>query len=452
MRENLKRWLILLPLLAGLGILAFVIKHRADPQQAPLTEQARPVRVIAVPSVTVVPRALGYGNVEPGKTWEAVAEVSGKLVAIHPRLKRGAILKADEVLLRIDPTDYELAVAQTEANIQATEAQLAELDVKAANTRTSQEIEQKVLKLGEQELERKRKLADRGTVTRSELDAEKRNMLALRQSVQNLNNTLNLIPAERKLLQAQLARDQTQLRTAQRDLERTTIRLPFTGRVAQVEVERNEYVRQGDMLAQVDSIDVAEIPAQVPMGRVGALIRSNESLTRVPTDLDELRRVLGLSARVWLRDKGLTVMWEGRMARFSDTIDPQTRTLGVIVEVDDPYKDVQPGVRPPLLKGLFVEVELRGRARPEQRVIPRSALHGGQVYTLTEENRLRKRPVRVSLVQPEFVVIADGIEAGERIVISDLIPAIDGMLLQPLPDEEVLERLLREAGGEEVTP
>ncbi len=410
------------------------------------------MRVIEAPRVTVVPRALGYGNVEPGKTWEAIAEVNGKIVEIHPSLKRGGVMPPGQVLFRIDPTDYELAIAETETTIQSTQAQLAELEVKEANTKASLAIEQEVLELGEKELERKRKLVARGTVTRSETEREERTVLGQRQSVQNLRNTINLIPAERKLLEAQLARDRAQLASVRRDLERTTISSPFAGRVAEVEAELAEYVRQGDRLTAIDSIDVAEIPAQVPMGKLGALIRSEQTLTIMPTDLEVLRQALGLSARVWLRGENTTVMWEGRVARFSDTIDPQTRTVGVIVEVDGPYENVQPGVRPPLLKGLFVEVELLGRPLPDRLVIPRSALHGDQVYLLNNEDRLVKRAVEVGLIQPDFVVIDSGIEEGERVIISDLIPAIDGMLLAPVSDSDMLARLLAEAGGEEALP
>jgi RND family efflux transporter MFP subunit len=452
MGESLKKWSIVIPLALGIGALVVMVKNRSQPNQAPVMEQARPVRVIEAPRVTAVPRALGYGNVEPGKTWEAIAEVNGKIVEIHPQLKRGAVMAPGQVLFRIDPTDYELAVAETETKIQSTRAQLAELEVKEANNRASLAIEQGVLELGEKELERKRTLVARGTVTRSEVDREERTVLGQRQSVQNLRNTLNLIPAERKLLEAQLARDRAQLASVRRDLERTTILSPFAGRVAEVKAELAEYVRQGDVLAAIDGIDVAEIPAQVPMGKLGALIRSERTLRVLPTNLEVLREAMGLSARVWLRGENLAVMWEGRVARFSDTIDPQTRTVGVIVEVDGPYENVQPGVRPPLLKGLFVEVELRGRPLPDRMVIPRSALHGDQVYLLDDEDRLSKRTVDVGLVQPDFVVIDGGIEDGERVVISDLIPAIEGMLLAPLPDPEVLARLAAEAGGEEALP
>jgi multidrug efflux pump subunit AcrA (membrane-fusion protein) len=148
---------------------------------------------------------------------------------------------------------------------------------------------------------------------------------------------------------------------------------------------------------------------------------------------------------VWLRDSGLDVRWDGRFARMSDTLDPDTRTVGVIVEVDQPYADVQPGVRPPLVKGLFVEVDLRGPPRPERLVIPRHALHAGQVYLIGEDGRLEIRAVTLETLQPEYAAVADGVEAGERVVVSDLVPAITGMRLEGAPDNELLERLKRSA-------
>jgi multidrug efflux pump subunit AcrA (membrane-fusion protein) len=117
----------------------------------------------------------------------------------------------------------------------------------------------------------------------------------------------------------------------------------------------------------------------------------------------------------------------------------------VIVEVDQPYADVQPGVRPPLVKGLFVEVDLRGPPRPERLVIPRHALHTGQVYLIGEDGHLEIRAVTLETLQPEYAAIADGLEAGERVVVSDLVPAIAGMRLEGAPDNELLERLKRSA-------
>ena len=95
---------------------------------------------------------------------------------------------------------------------------------------------------------------------------------------------------------------------------------------------------------------------------------------------------------------------------------------------------------------MFVEVVLSGPAR-EAVVIPSSAEHGGAVYVAAEENRLERRAVEVSLVQPSFLAVAAGIEAGDRVVVSDLIPAIEGMLLDPVDDVAALAALTADATG-----
>jgi multidrug efflux pump subunit AcrA (membrane-fusion protein) len=132
---------------------------------------------------------------------------------------------------------------------------------------------------------------------------------------------------------------------------------------------------------------------------------------------------------------------------MSPTIDPQTRTVGAIVEVDEPYRQAQPGIRPPLVKELFVEVEFMGKQRPDRLVIPRTAVHDERVYLVDDDNRLKIQPVKVGLIQPEFVEIQQGVAAGNRVVISDLLPAIDGMLLDPYEDEATQLRLIQQAEG-----
>jgi len=121
----------------------------------------------------------------------------------------------------------------------------------------------------------------------------------------------------------------------------------------------------------------------------------------------------------------------------------------VIVEVDAPYANVRPGVRPPLVKGLFVEVDLRGAPRQQRLVIPRHALHRDRVYLIDEDRRLEIRQVALEALQPEYAAISEGLSAGERVVVSDLAPAIAGMRLDGRPDPELLERLIRAAAAQD---
>jgi RND family efflux transporter MFP subunit len=444
-----RKWLFFLPLLLGAFVLVLLVRRGDAPEHLEREPLPRSVRYIEAPVVTQVPRALGYGRARPVRVWEGVAEISGRILELHPELKKGALLPAESLLLRIDPSEYELAVSRAQADILATQAQLAEMGVKESNTRASLEIEAEALGLREVELRRKRDLVKKGTLSASEFEQEQRALLAQRQQVQAQQNALNLLPAERQLLEAQLARYEAQLASARLDLSRTEVRLPFRARISEVNVEAAQYVRQGASLVKADAIDKAEVEAQIPIARMRSLLNGGPQLDLGALPPGQLARSLGIRAQVWLRDGGLDVSWDAKFVRMSDTLDPDTRTIGVIVEVDAPYADVQPGVRPPLVKGLFVEVELRGRPRPGSLVIPRQALHDGQVYLLGVDDRLEVRPVETAQLQPEYVVIASGLEPGERVLVSDLIPAAAGMALAGQPDPEVLGRLLATAMAED---
>ena len=450
MSNLLGRKLLIIPVVAIGLITAFLqVKNRADPEKLDYEETTTAVRTITIPSLTVVPSFMGNGNVEPGQVWNGIAQVAGNVIAVDPTFKKGAIVPVNQFLLQIDPTDYELAVVQVETNIEAVQAQIAELEIQEQNSVASLTIERDSLKILNMEIQRKKKLLDSGAASSSELEKEQRGLLAQRQNIQSLENTINLYPAERRRFNAELARLNAQLQSARLDLDRTRVTVPFTARISDAGVEQFQFVRQGDRLGSADGISIAEIEVQMPLWRIAALIRSEGV-----TDLSELRAGdigdrLGLTAVVSLDRDNLFAEWEARVARFSDSLDPQTRTLGVIVEVDNPYANVKPGIRPPLVKGMFVGVELRGRSRPNTLIIPRSALHGQHVYVLNQENRLETRAITTGVAGASYYSVTDGLEAGEKIIVSDLVPAIEGMLLHPIDDPETTARLLAAASNQQ---
>lgn len=446
MRSDLFKKLLFIPVIAmGIATMYILVKNRADPEKLQFEESRFAVRVIQVPSLTVVPSFRGYGNVKPSQVWNGVAQVAGKVIAVDPTFKRGTIAPDGQFLIQIDPTDYELAIARVETDIEATRARIAEIEQQEVNSSASLKIEQESLELSRAELGRKRNLVAQGAASSSEVEKEQRNVLAQSQSVQALSNTISLYPVERRRLAAELNRLQTQLDDAKLDLDRTRVTLPFTARISEVAVEQFQFVRQGDRLGTADGISRAEVEVQMPLWRIAALIRSEGV-----TDISELQsgaigERLGVTARVNLERDTLSAEWEGRVARFADALDLETRTMGIIVEVDNPYAGVRPGIRPPLVKGMFVDVELRGRPRPESLVIPRAALHGEYVYVVDADSRLERRTVRIGRSGVSYYSVDEGLTAGERIVVSDLNPAIEGMLLDPVPDPDTLTRLTEAA-------
>jgi len=453
--ERERKWrplLILPPLLVGVASLVLLVQARGAPERELRDELRHRVAVIEVPAVAVRPRAVGYGTAQPARVWTGVAQVSGRITETHPKLERGAFIPEGAVLVRIDPTDYQLAEAAAQADIAQLEAQLAELEVREENTRRSLDIERRRLALSRRELERKRKLRERGMISESEVDQEERRFLEHRQSVQALENELDLVPSERRRIEAERERARVRVEQAHRDLEHTAIRAPFDCRIAEVEIETAQFVSAGETLVVADGIAAAEVFAQVPLASFRNVLPPGlEFGGMTPETTWELPARLGLSARLRLRSGDFAAEWQGRFDRVS-TLDPETRTVGVVVVVERPYAGARPPERPPLVKNMFVEVEIGGRPQAQTVVLPRASVHEGRVYVVGADERLEIREVAIGFSQGDFVTIRRGVEAGERVLVSDPVPAVAGMRLDPVVDEAAASRLLTQTRGDETSP
>lgn len=448
-----RRILILPPIIIAVAILMFVIKNKKAPEQVEAIEQSRAVRTINITPVDVVPRILGYGVVEPGRVWNAVAQVSGRIIKVHPNFKKGALLKKGTEIVRIAPDDYKIAILQAEANIRAAEAKLQEMALGINNTKASLVLERQSLVINEQEYKRSLDLKRRGTIAQATLDKERRNLLNQRKKVLGYESSLKLFPTQIKAQTEQKAISVSQLETAKLNLKRTSITLPFNARISKVNVEVTQFVAAGSTLGIGDSIKRAEIPAQIPLTQFSALMKASASdISTMRMELNEgalsmMSKKLGMYAVVRIRFGEEVIEWPGVVARISDTVDPKTRTIGAIVSVDKAYKSAIPGQRPPLVKGMFVEVEIRTTALKDQIIIPRSALHDGKVYLVDDKSRLIIKTVNVKLTQGDFVIIKNGLAPKDRVIVSDLSPAIHGMLLQSIDDVSVSNRLMTQASG-----
>lgn len=436
---------------AAVGVVALIALRasRAEPEKVDPTETGRRVRTLVVEPLRVIPRATGYGVAEAREEWQMVAEVSGRVVELGERLEEGNFVEAGTTLIKIDPADYELSEVRQAANLEGVRAQIAELRVQESNTRESLKIEERSLELAEASLRRLRTLHGSGAASEAEADAEERNVLAQRKAVQSLRNTLRQLPASRKVLEAQLKQQEAGLAGAARDIARTEIVAPYDVRIREVRTALQEVVGGGQVLAVADGIDMAEIPAQFTIGELRPLLPFSPSNSPLSThSLSRLPELVGLAATVRLESSDLRAEWDATFDRFT-AVDPQTRTVGVVVAIDDPYRVGRGKRKPPVVPGMYMEVELRGKPREACLAVPRSALHGDVIYVVDEQLRLQRRQVELEFRQPEYACLASGVAAGEQVVLTDLIPAIEGMLLEPVPDEEAVAELLEVSGARE---
>ncbi|TQV86260.1 HlyD family secretion protein [Exilibacterium tricleocarpae] len=411
---------------------------------------ARTVEFIEARTLPYKSRALGYGTVTPTTVLEANTEVAGKVIFVHPQLKQGATLPQGTLVVSIDRTHYDLALAQASADLASHRASLEELAVEQGNTEVSLQISQRRLGLGEQELQRIKRLAQQGSVSQSDADREEQSLLNLRQEVQNLNSQLALFPTRRQVIEAQIARARAQVEEQQRNLARTDIALPFTARIGAVHVEAGEFVASGTALFRAADISQVEIKAQMPLLHARALVLglapgAAAEVRGTPPDILEH---LQLDVTVRLVGAPQSAVWEGRAVRIGEALDADSRTIAIVVAVDNSYEKIVPGQRPPLLEGMYTEVELQAPAQPRQ-VIPRRAIHAGRVYIARADDTLEIRPIAVAFLQGELAVVEAGVEDGERVIVTDLVPAVAGVKLNPRhrPATEREIDLLAAGGG-----
>jgi RND family efflux transporter MFP subunit len=427
---------VLPPLVLGILMLVYMGSGKQPPTRTERGEPTQPVRVVEALQVDLLPEAKGYGEVQPAKVWAAVAQVAGRIIDTYPRLRDGEIVPAGTLLFSIDPVDYELKLAQAKA-------ELTEMDVQEQNAQASLAIDKGNLRLAQREQERIRKLSSSGTASQSDVDAAERAALNARTAVQNTANTLALLPTQRRLLEAKV-------RQAERDLANTRVTAPFNLRIAELAIEKHQYVGVGQTLFKGDAVERVEIVAQVAISSLRKLLLGRELPVPAISDLqNELQNFTGFRPIVRMDMGAETAEWEANFVRFSDQVDPQTRTIGVVVSVDNPFGKIIPGKRPPLSKGMFVQVVIRGHVQPDRIILPRSAVRAGKVYLVGEDKRLLIKPVSILFSQGPLSIIADGIELGELVVVSDPIPAVEGMLLEPVPDIALQAQMLATAKGEQ---
>jgi len=415
-----------IPLSLGVVAISYsgMLKSAAAPKET--VQQPTPVRVITLTEVDLMPRVSGYGVVAPARVWRAVARVEGEVIETSPLLANGTLAPAGTVMLRIDDTDLRLTLAHLDA-------QRAALEVKDQTLNASLELSRADLEISQKDLKRQQDLQAQGISTQAARDQAARAELAARSKLTEIENQLALNAAEREVLLAQRA-------ISARSLEFTSVVAPFAVQIGSVQSDLGQFVTRGSTLFSADGTEAAEVTAQFPMGQMGPLIRA----------LGPGGTVLDLTATVRLSQAGHAVEWPATVARVGDALDARTQSANVIVRVDQPMTQAVAGQRPPLRRDMFVEVVLSAPLR-KALVAPASALRDGRALVVSAEGKLEPRAVDLAYTADGLSVIAGGLVAGDKLVVTDPAVAVPGMAAKPVEDKALVAELARQASGKDAS-
>lgn len=449
------RSLLILPPLALSAVLVwFSLGVQPTPPLAKVQERRVPASFVTAVPRSFIPVVSGYGLVAPERVWPATAQVSGQIVHLHPAFARGGRINAGEVLIRIEPQEYQLTLERTAADLAAAMARIEEMRVTQKTTVDALEIEQEALRLVEVDFERTQLLAKRGVVSDSAVRAQQRDVLAQRTKVQSLETTLALLPAQITALERSAEASRVAKQLAQLDLDRTIIKAPFDGRLANAEVELSQFIAVGAQMAVLDGMSV-EVDAQIPQARLQSLLRliaGTDAFAKTPAigpislasqtgskarsrATLQRRDPRQLSARLSLDPDSGGHLWSAEVARTADGISTETRSVGVIVRVNESDAQADLAGRPALIKGMFVNVDLNAPPVEGVILVPRASIQNERVMVADAQDRLIYVPVTIVYTLDDIAVLApDALPADARIITSNPSPAIEGLLLAPRPD------------------
>ncbi len=338
------------------------------------------VRVQNVDMEAIQLKVHSQGSVVPSTVSQLIPEVSGRVTWTSPNLVAGGYFAAGQELARIDELDYKNARDRA----------------KAALNRAKAEVEHARFENG-----RLKSLAERKLTSRSALE--------------------NGLRAYR-VSQAAFEDATVSFEQAEENLNRTVLRAPFDGLVKSENVDIGQFAARGQAIATLYASDIVEVRLPIADRQLAFL-----NLPSLRTgNLPETQQP---SVTLTAEYGGRTLNWEGKIVRTEAEIDTASRMVQLVARVETQAD--QPG----LSVGLFVNAEISGIAVEDVVVLPRSSLRNeNQVLIVDGENKIRFRTVTPLRLYQDSVLIADGLVEGDRVCVSTLQTAIEGMNVNPISE------------------
>ncbi len=367
-------------MLLAAGAVTLLLYHNRPP--AEIQEPEAPIVTVDVAEVvkqTVRIPVQAQGTVTPSRETALLAEVSGRIVEVAPAFEVGGFVKEGDMLLRIDPRDYETHVLRAEAAIKTAESALAQETGRA--------------EVAQREWEKLPKGSQRSAEAKA---------LYLRKP--------QLAQAKAQLLAAR-----ADLNTARDNLERTMVKAPYDALIKAKHSDLGQFVAAGSRLADVFSIDYAEVRLPIPQSKLEYL------------ELPEMgTKDLGSTIDLYTDVGGDIKHWQAQLQRTEGVYDERSRALYTVARIDDPYA-LNTTEREPLRIGTFVNANIEGRELNDIVPLPRYVLRAGNFLWVVDDSlRLRNRKVTLLRTSGDYIYVSAGLDNGDLVSLTILDGSFDG--------------------------
>ncbi|RLQ21972.1 efflux RND transporter periplasmic adaptor subunit [Seongchinamella sediminis] len=346
----------------------------AEPVYQPLSVDV----AVATPE-TVRVQVQAQGTVKALRETSVMSEVSGRIIETADNFLVGGFVAEGDVLLRIDPRDYQTELLRAQASVESAESNLVQ---------------------------------ERG---RAEVALREWQKLPSGSQRSKEARDLYLRKPQLELAEAQLLAATADLNTARDRLERTIIKAPYNAVIRAKHSDLGQFVSEGTRLAEIFAVDQAEVRLPIPQSRLEYL-----ELPGIAGDARE--QAIDLYTDV----AGEVKHWQATLHRTEGVFDERSRVLYAVARIDDPYALTHPG-REPLRLGTFVNANITGRAFDNIVVLPRHILRAGNNLWVVDENSiLRNRQVSILRAGDNEIFVTAGLDAGERVSLTSVDASLNG--------------------------
>lgn len=385
--------------LGGAAVVFFLFTGKDKPPRTDEVRFAPQVNVVTVQPEELTLSVDAQGSVVPRREINLVNQVGGRIVKIDDNFFDGEFFEAEQPLVWIDERDYKNALTRAQADVASAQQRLALEQAEAEQAARDWDL-----------------LGGEGAPS----------ALALRKP--------QLAEA-----QAQLDGARASLEDAKLNVERTKITVPFAGRVREKSVDTGQFVAAGQTLGTVYSTDVVEI--RLPL--------TDRQASFLDLPLSPRQKMAPLPVKISGTFTGRDVTWDGVIRRTEGAIDPRSRVIVAVAEVEDPFnlKEGSDQTKAPLSVGLFVSADIQGKTFSNIFRIPRNALRStNDVIVVDSASKLVFKTVDVLRTTANYAYIRDGLAPNDRVLTTLVDGPISGMVV------EVIGTQTAEGGNAPTTP
>jgi RND family efflux transporter MFP subunit len=360
----------------AIGAFYLLIDNKPMPVKS-VTEVNLPVVPYTVAKTTKVSIPIfSRGKVSPAHVRHITSEVPGLVTFVSDNLIKGGLVQKDELLIQLDQQPFILDIAKKQSSLDQAKLEFYKTKAKA-------------------------RVAKKG-------------------AGKNASDYARHVP-QLRYANSQVDAASAALNYVKKQLEKTSIKAPITGKIIMANIHAGEYLKTTQELAKIYGTQTVEV--RLPLND------HQLSLLGLQYNKESAEELAELPSVIIKNFEDGSIAWHGTITRTEGERD-KNQLIYVIATVNN--SDTQNAETRPLLPGSFIEATITSNLQTKLYILPRESLQAeDNIWKINKYDRLSRQPVDVIYRGKDKIYVNSGLNLGELIVTGSFNNLVDGLLVKP---------------------